>query len=183
MPPKTSTGSSSAGVSSAANSTGTDLTKSTFQTESGAGLTGEQTGSPGFFFKIITVNTVIDSKDFEIFGIKYIPNSSSDYFYHVQSCIHLSCQISNTQNVIIQNAVQKCRESIKGLVLLSCHVVGCVLIADCSKKTVKRDANILDYPRNTNRTRIRTSVFSLHEKIIRVFSFSQFSIVEIKNDI
>jgi hypothetical protein len=35
-----------------------------------------------------------------------------------------------------RNTVPKCKESTKGFILLSYHVVGDVLITDCSKKTI-----------------------------------------------
>lgn len=58
----------------------------------------------------------------------------SDYLYPFESCIYLSCRISNTQNAITRNARLKCRECINGLILLSYQSVGSVLIAVCSKR-------------------------------------------------
>jgi hypothetical protein len=46
------------------------------------------------------------------------------------------CQISNTQNASIQNAVLKCNGFTNGLILLSYNAVGSVLIATCSKRMI-----------------------------------------------
>jgi hypothetical protein len=69
-------------------------------------------------------------------GYKNLVNPLSDKLYLFTSCIHLLCQTSNTLNASTQNVVPKCKEFTSELILLSYNVVGFVLIAVCSKKTI-----------------------------------------------
>ena len=101
-------------------------------------------GTNIFFFKTITVNSELFNH-ITVNGLfsasalqKNLQEPLSDYIYNSESCIHLTCQISNTQNASIQNVVQKCKEYTKEPMLVLYHAVGYALIADCSKKTISR---------------------------------------------
>ena len=84
-----------------------------------------------------------------------------------------SCQTSSTQNVIIQNAVPKCKGSINAIILLLYHVVGFVLIADCSKKTISRTES---YPSPCEICQQNAAIafcISLSPKKIELFLFAE----------
>jgi hypothetical protein len=68
-----------------------------------------------------------------------LKNLSSLWSLNNHKLYTTSCQMLSIQNVITQNAVQKCSGCTKGKTLFSYHAVGYVLIVDSSQKTISHN--------------------------------------------